>query len=179
MFLHTPLFPPFQLPPDGSVESVLLSAQKTHFLFVIRDHDVVAAEERMVDLTVEGETQGEVLEFALPREDFYGDLVISRNDEGLLGKGVRADGSEDGGLERRMDDRPAGGEVIGRGTGRRCDDDAVRTVLGERGTVDARLEIDEPRDRSLMDDNLVEDVAIQDRSPPLRGFTSSTPPATP
>ena len=63
-------------------------------------------------------------------------------DDGAVAQGVRADGRHRQHLGRGVDERAAGGEVVGGGAGGRAEDEAVAEVVGDELVVGEDLEAD-------------------------------------
>src|SRR5450759_3198822 len=83
------------------------------------------------NLAVQGEV--DVLDFFV-QGDGYRDRV--RQDDGAVAQGVGADGQQDEVVQGGVDDRPAGGQVVGGGAGGGSDDKPVGPVDGEVFPVD-------------------------------------------
>ena len=89
-------------------------------------------------------------------------------DEGTQRERVGADGRQDEGRHRRLEDRPAGREVVGGGARRCRDDEAVSPVARDRAAVDVHADRRDARERRLAEDGVVHDAVGPRRPPPLR-----------
>src|ERR1700678_2362831 len=116
-------FSPAQLASQNFVVGQARRADKLNFGFGFGDHDAIFGLELKSDLAVEGQ-EGRLV--ALGEIEF--DARGIGNDQRAVGQHVRTDRSDDESVEGRMDDRAAGGERIGGGTGRRGYDQAVGAV---------------------------------------------------
>jgi hypothetical protein len=79
-------------------------------------------------------------------------------DDGPVGERVRANGRDDEGFDRRVNDRAAGGEGIGSGTGGCGDDETVGAITADKIVVDEELELDHASESALINDGIVQDV---------------------
>src|SRR5437016_4772164 len=73
-----------------------------------------------------------------------------------VGEGVGADGGDHDGVHGREEDGPAGRERVRRGTGRRCDDEAVGAVRGRVLPFHRHGQVDDSAHRGLGDHHIVE-----------------------
>ena len=122
-----------------------------NFGFGFGDHDAIFGLELKSDLAVEGQ-EGRLV--ALGEIEF--DARGIGNDQRAVGQHVRTDRSDDESVEGRMDDRAAGGERIGGGTGRRGHDQAVGAVAAHVTAVDGDIEIEHAGQRRLVGDGVVQ-----------------------
>ncbi len=79
----------------------------------------------------------------------------SRARRGALREGVGADRRDDDRRKLRMEDRPAGREVVGRRAGRRRDDDSVGAELGDRPAVERDRKSRDAGERFAVQDGVV------------------------
>ena len=86
--------------------------------------------------------------------DFHSGVGI--DDDGTIGQGMGANRRDGKDLRGGTDNRPAGGKRIGRGTGRRTDDQPVAAIIGQRFAVDADLQFNHPRNSAVAYDDFVE-----------------------
>ena len=89
-------------------------------------------------------------------------------DERTQRERVGTDGRQDEGRHRRLEDRTACREVVGGGTRRRRDDEAVSPVARHRSPVDVHPDRGDARERRLAEDGVVHDAVGPRRPPPLR-----------
>src|SRR5437773_252784 len=113
--------------------------------------DHVAGGEPRALLPVDGE---ERVRLAPPDRD--ADHGARPQHHGAVRERVGRDGREEDDLHRRLDDRPADGQRVCRGAGRRRDDHAVGAVGGEREPVHRHPELDDAGDGAVRDDHVVQ-----------------------
>ena len=136
-----------------------------NFRFGFGDHDAIFGLELKSDLAVEGQ-EGRLV--ALGEIEF--DARGIGNDQRAVGQHVRTDRSDDESVEGRMDDRAAGGERIGGGTGRRGHDQAVGAVAAHVTAVDGDIEIEHAGQRRLVGDGVVQRALLFGRLSEMNDF---------
>ena len=80
------------------------------------------------------------------RHDADADDLVGADDERAVGQRVRADRREDDGVGVGAEDRSARRERVGRGAGRRRDDQPVADIFGDEIIADLDADAREPGD---------------------------------
>ena len=119
------------------------------------DADGIARRKRVGHLPVQGQ-RGALL--FRPENDLDGDIL--RKDDGPVCQGVGADRIEDHGVLFRKNDRAAGGQGVGRGTGGRGDDQSIRLERRQVPPVDGRLQFHDAGQVVPVDHHFVEHRAL-------------------
>ena len=89
-----------------------------------------------------------------PQELRHIDRIVV-DDEWAVRERVWADGRDDDGVHRRIDDGAAGRKVVGGRTCGRRDDQAIGAEAVDELPVEPRLDLDDARERRLADDHVV------------------------
>ena len=93
----------------------------------------------------------------------HADSRLARHHDGPDGQQVRADRRDQHGVDRGHHDGPVGREVVGRGAGRRGEDDAIGAEGGDGLAVDLDGEVGHARDGPLGHHHVVERVPLARR----------------
>src|SRR3984957_19866966 len=129
-------FSPTQFAAQYFVISQTRRVDELYFAGRLSDHDAIFGLELKSDLAVEGQ-KALLADFDEIKLDARG----IGHDQRAIGQHVRADRSDDEGVERRMNDRPTGGERIGGGTCGGSDDQAVGAIATDVAAVNRNIEI--------------------------------------
>ena len=89
-------------------------------------------------------------------------FAIAVHHDGPAGQRMRVHRHDDHGIQLGVHDRPAGGQRVGGGAGRRGDDQAVGLLTADEVAVDEQLELDHLGRLARVQHHIVERIALAD-----------------